>query len=45
MADTEYKEKMELQKTIYENVKEYNIIEESIPREYKEPLELYIKQK
>ena len=44
-ADTEYKEKMELGKTIYEQVKEYNINEESIPKEYKEPLELYMKQK
>ena len=43
--DTEYKEKMELGKTIYEQVKEYNINEESIPKEYKEPLELYMKQK
>ena len=43
--DTEYKEKMELGKTIYEQVKEYNINEESIRKEYKEPLELYMKQK
>ena len=45
MADTEYKEKMELGKTIHENVREYNILEETIPREYKELLELYMKQK
>ena len=36
---------MELGKTIYEQVKEYNINEESIRKEYKEPLELYMKQK
>ena len=44
-ADTEYKEKMELGKTIYEQVKEYNINEESIPKKHNEPLELYMKQK
>ena len=36
---------MELGKTIYEQVKEYIINEESIPKEYKGPLELYMKQK
>ena len=45
MDDEEYKNKMELGKTIYENVKEYNINKESICKEFKEPLYFYMKQK
>ena len=45
MDATEYKEKMELGKRIYEHVKEYNIPEESICKVYKEALDLYMKQK
>ena len=45
MDDEEYKNKMELGKTIYENVKEYNINKESVCKEFKEPLYLYMKQK
>jgi hypothetical protein len=45
MDATEYQEKMELGKRIYEHVKEYNIPEESICKVYKEALEFYMKQK
>ena len=43
--DREYKEKMEMGGKMYEFVKEYDIDEKSIPKEMREPLEIYKEQK
>ena len=45
LDDVEYKNKLELGKIIYEEIKEHDISEESLRREYKEAKELYIKHK
>ena len=45
MNDMEYKTKMEKGKLIYETVKERNIAEESLCKEYKDLLELFMKHK
>ena len=44
MDDKDYKYKIEMGKLIYETVKERNIAEESICKEYKELMELFMKQ-
>lgn len=44
-CDREYKEKMDMGKKMYEYVKEYDIDEKSIPKEMREPLEIYKEQK
>ena len=43
--DREYKEKMVMGGKMYEYVKEYDIDEKSIPKEMREPLEIYKEQK
>ena len=43
LDDVEYKNKLNLGKIIYEEIKEHEISEESLRREYKEAKELYIK--
>ena len=43
--DAEYKNKLKLEKIIYEEIEEHEISEESLRREYKEAKELYIKHK
>merc|ERR1712081_133920 len=45
LDDVEYKNKLKLGKIIYEEIKEHEISEESLRREYKEAKELYIKHK
>ena len=45
LDDVEYKNKLKLVKIIYEEIKEHEISEESLRREYKEAKELYIKHK
>ena len=44
MDDKDYKYKIEMGKLIYETVKKRNIVEESICKEYKELMELFMKQ-
>ena len=44
MDDKDYKYKIEMGKLIYETVKERNIVEGSICKEYKELMELFMKQ-
>ena len=44
LDDTEYNEKLELGRTIHKITKEYNINEVSICKEYKEALDLFMKQ-
>ena len=45
LDDVEYKNKLKLGKIIYEEIKEHEISEESLRREYKEAKDLYIKHK
>ena len=45
LDDVEYKNKLNLGKIIYEEIKEHEISEESLRRDYKEAKELYIKHK
>ena len=45
MDDVDYKSKMEQGRLIYESVKERNIAEESLRKEYRELLELFMKHK
>ena len=40
-CDGEYKEKMDMGEKMYEFIKEYDIDERSIPKEMREPLEIY----
>ena len=42
--DNEYRGKIELGKIVYESIEEHNINQDSIRNEYKEALELYMKQ-
>ena len=44
-CEREYKDKMEMGRKMYEYVKEYDIDEKSIPKEMREPLEIYKEQK
>ena len=44
-CEREYKDKMEMGGKMYEFVKEYDIDEKSIPKEMREPLEIYKEQK
>ena len=44
-CDREFKEKLEMGEQMYEFIKEYDIDEKSIPKEVREPLEIYKEQK
>ena len=44
-SDREFKEKMEIGRKMYQFVKEYDLDEKSIPKEMREPLEIYKEQK
>ena len=45
MHAEEYERKLQLGEIVYKHAKEYGIPEESLPREYKEAKDLYVKNK